>query len=50
MKKIKELLYAILDLMELPLLAILECIYIGTILMFFGMVMYGLYCLIRLVF
>lgn len=50
MKKIKELLYTILDLMELPLLAILECLYIVTILIVFWIVMYGLYCLIRLVF
>ena len=50
MKKIKELLYTILDLMELPLLAILECLYIATMLIIFWIVMYGLYCLIRLVF
>ena len=50
MKKIKELLYTILDLMELPLLAILECVYIATMVIVFWIVMYGLYSLIELVF
>lgn len=49
-KRIKELLYALLDLMELPFLAILECIYIATMVIVFWIVMYGLYSLIKLVF
>lgn len=50
MKKIKALLYALLDLMALPFLAILECIYLATMVIVFWMVIYGLFSLIELLF
>jgi hypothetical protein len=47
---VKNIIEKILHLMELPVLAILECCFVATGLICFWIVLYGLFCLIKLVF